>query len=123
MMIMNPINMEVYEVAQKEIAYAKLFPYILEDFITRKDAIKMMTASNLPVNTAVNTSVNTFVSGTAGSFPVVATGAGSGTGKGTGQTTPVYNGSAPTPQSIAMKAEKQAIVNSGGAATRAALEG
>ena len=113
MMILNPIDNEVYEVAQKEIGYAKLFPYILEDFVTRKDIAKMMQPANLTVNTAVQT----ILAGAAGTFALV----GTGQGTGTGLVNTLYKCQTPAPDSIAMKATKKIIVDSGGKAAAAAI--
>lgn len=113
MMILSPIDDQVYEAAQKQIGYAKLFPYILADFATRKDVALMMKPSNLPVSTAVNT----VVAGLAAAVPVV----GTGLGKGTGTTIPIYTCQTPSPASAADKAIKEGIVNSGGVATKAAI--
>lgn len=113
MMILSPIDDQVYEAAQKEIGYAKLFPYILADFVTRKDVAQMMQPTNLPVNT----NVNTVLAGTAGPTPLT----GTGIGKGTGVTSAVYTCQNPAPASVALKAVKESIVSSGGIATSAAL--
>lgn len=113
MMILNPMDDQVYEAAQKEIGYAKLFPYILEDFVTREDIAMMMKPSNLPVST----SVNTILAGAAPSGPVTGTGIGSGNGV----TSPVYICKQPAPASIALKATKVGVVNSGGAVTSIAI--
>lgn len=121
MMILTPLDDQIYEVAQKEIGYAKLFPYILEDFISRKDAKEMMNSSNLPVSTMVSTQVNTILAGAAGPYPLLGTGIGSGNGSGNGQALPIYNGSFPTPASKAMEIQKEAIVNAGGNASSKAI--
>jgi hypothetical protein len=115
MMVLSPINQELYDKVQVEIGYAKLFKHILEDFITRKDMMQILIPSNIPVTT----NVNTFVAGTAGPYPVV----GKGTGSGSGVANAAYKGETPSPGSIAMKTEKEAIVKAGGITTKQAIGG
>lgn len=113
MMIFNPLDEEVYEEAQVEIGYCKLFPHLLKDFITRKDMEQIMRPANLPCTTTVNT----VVSGSAGPVPV----AGTGLGQGRGQTSPGYIGQTPSAGSKILEQQKEAIKNAGGTATAAAL--
>lgn len=112
-MVLAPLDQRVYEKAQVEIGYCKLFPHILEDFVTRKDMAQIIRSDNLPTSTNVIVPIN----GLAGTIPV--TGTANGPAQGTVQ--PVYNGSIPSPASVAMKVEKEAIKNAGGTATSAAL--
>jgi hypothetical protein len=93
-----------YEVAQVQIGYCKLFPLIMEDFLTREDAKIMMGASNLSVSSIVNTAVQVVIP------------AGSGTGVGGFNTTvqATYKGGMPQAPSHALAEEKRAIKNAGG---------
>jgi hypothetical protein len=106
MMTFSPIDDALYEEAQVQIGYCKLFPLILEDFITRKDAAEMMKASNLPFTSTVATT------GTSAAQ----------TGVGIGQVSPIYNGSFDTPGSKLLAAQKEAIKDAGGKSTKAVLD-
>jgi hypothetical protein len=120
MMVLSAIDDEAYEVAQVEISYCKLFPQLIEDFITRKDAAEMMKASNLPFTSTVSTNPGQAVQ--------VAVPAGSGTtvspgtGSGTGQVSPVYNGSSQTTATKLLAKQKEAIKDAGGQATKAVVD-
>jgi hypothetical protein len=106
----GPLNQETYDEAATFITFAKLFPYILEYFVSREDAKQMMLTSNLSVSTTV-----TVNPGQAVSAPPP-TGVGStvspGTGSGVGQVTPSYDGSyahaASEPVKVKVKAKKEA---------------
>lgn len=110
MMVLSPIDDAQYDEAAVQISYCKLFPLIMEDFLTRKDSAEMMKSSNLPVSTSVQT--------------IVATSTDSGTGKGTGsgQTTPAYTGTTPTAGTRVLAKEKEVIKNAGGKVTDAVLQ-
>lgn len=73
---------ERYDVAGNNILYGKLFDKLVEDFLTREDAKKMMEATNLSVSTTVMTGVQV----------VIPAGTGTGTGTGNGQVTATYKG-------------------------------
>ena len=107
MFALSPLNEELFDELQVRIGYCKMFPHIVEDFVTRKDAAVMMVPSNLPVNTTVNT-------GVVGTLTPPTTVAGTGVGKGSGATTPAYKGDTLLPADELLKQEKQAIVNAGG---------
>ena len=120
MMAFEPINEEIYDNVATFITYAKVFPYILDHFVTRKDAKQMMMPSNLPVNTTV-----TVMPGQAVQVAVPA-GTGStvspGTGKGTGNTSPIYDGSFKLPTDEIKAKQKQAIKDAGGETVDAVLD-
>ena len=122
MMVMSPIDDSLYEEAQVEIGYCKLFPKILEDFITRKDAEKMMEASNLPFTSTVTTNPGQAVATTGTAAAQTGVTAAPGTGTGLGQVSPIYNGSFKTPASEILAAEKEAIKDAGGKTTKAVLD-
>lgn len=116
MMVIDSINLDAYDTYQVEIGYYKLFPLIMEDFVTRKDAKQMMLPSNLPVNTTVNVMPGQAVT-TAGG-PTAQSGStispGSGTGSGTAQ--PAYDGSFPHAETQLLKQEIKAKKEAGGVA-------
>lgn len=95
-----------YDTLATQISYCKLFPYILEDFLTRADCKEMMRSSNLPVSTQVNTIVTT------------STDAGTGIGKGSGTASPAYAGQEPLAGSLRLKKEKEAIRRAGGVSSK-----
>jgi len=119
MMIFNPIDDQVYDESATLIIYCKLFKHILDDFITRDDAIEMMKSSNLPVNT------NVVVNAGQGVSVAVLAGTGStvspGKGTGTGNAQPIYDGRNKLPADEAKAKEKDAIKDAGGQATDAVL--
>jgi len=53
MMIWSPMDEQVYDQKATGIIYGKLFPYIMEDFLTRLDSVSMMAINNLPVTVAI----------------------------------------------------------------------
>lgn len=110
MMVFSPISEADYEESAIQITYCKLFPLMMEDFLTRKDSQSMMRSTNLPVTTTVNTVVTT------------STDAGTGLGQGSGQAAPAYTGSTPTAATRLLAKEKEAIKNAGGIATEAVLQ-
>jgi hypothetical protein len=83
---------EQYDMSSKQITYGKLIDLLVEDFLTREDAKKMMESSNLPVNTTLQVNPGIAISGAAGSFPVSGATASPGTGSGTGQVSATYKG-------------------------------
>jgi hypothetical protein len=90
MMVFEPINEEIYDKTATFITYAKIFPHLLEDFITREDAKEMMAPQNLPVTTDVTVNPGQAVQ--------VAVPAGTGStvspakGIGQGRSLPIYKG-------------------------------
>lgn len=110
------MSAELYDVAAVHIIYAKLLDKLVEDFLTRADAQKMMLASNL----SVNTKVNTILSGAAGPVPVT----GTGTGVGNGQVVASYQGdyTQRSAGTYAMVAKRQAEKLAGTASTEGTLE-
>ena len=121
MMTFSPLNDVTYETAQKEIGYGKLFPYILEDFVTRKDMMNIMRPDNLPVNTTLAVTPGQAVTGTAAAGAVAAATVSPGSGTGSGVVTPVYIGEQPSPASAPLTAKEKAVVDGGGRAAGAAL--
>lgn len=119
MLEFSQIDDSAYDEAQTKIAYCKLFPLMLEDFVTRLDSAAMLSPSNLPFVSTVTVNPGQAVQ------VAVPAGTGSsvspGTGAGTGQVTPVFNGKNPHPSTNALKAQKEAIEKAGGAATDAVL--
>lgn len=114
MMEMSSIDLEQYDLVATKITYYKLFPYIMDDFVTREDSKQMLKSSNLPVTTNVTTLVNTAVQV---AIPAgTGTGMGKGTGSGTGRSSPIYNGSTPSAGSFAKKSEYKAKEEAGGVA-------
>jgi hypothetical protein len=97
MLTFSPLDPKVYLEAATNMTYYRLFPLMMEDFITRADMQELLIATNLIVN------------GTAGPFPVVAT------------VQPIQNGSAPGIGSQGLKASKEAKKQAGGAAINASL--
>jgi hypothetical protein len=119
MMTFSPINDQVYDTSATQITYCKLFPLMLEDFVTRIDAKQMMDVGNLPVTTSVVVKPGQAVQ--------VAYPAGTGSTVSpasvdcTGNTKPIYNGSTKLPGDEALAKQKQAIKNAGGQATQGVL--
>lgn len=110
MMMISEIDEEQFETFANVTIYGKLFPNILEDFVTRADLKMALQSSNLPVTTNVSTLVNTTVQV---AVPAgTGTGLGKGTGSGQGQVNAVYVGDTPSPESKLLeqrrKAEKEA---------------
>ena len=95
MMVMEPLNEESFDQTATFITYAKIFPYILSHFVTRKDAKQMMSTGNLSVNT--NVSINSDAT----------------TGTGTGRVKSAYDGTYPNAESETLKAEIKAKKESG----------
>ena len=112
MMVFSPLDEEEYDSIARKMTYWKIFEYILEDFVSRKDAKEMMKSSNLPVSTTVSTTVNTVV---AVSPPTgTGTGVGAGNGSGSGNTQPIYVGETATPGSVSLKEQHERELESGG---------
>lgn len=110
MLALSGLDEEQFDSAAGIITYGKLFPKILDDFVTREDLKMALKSSNLPVTTNVSTLVNTAVQVV---IPAgTGTGIGKGTGSGQGQVSPIYLGDYASPGSQLLKqrreAEKQA---------------
>jgi len=88
------LNERVYEKLMREIGYAKLFPLILEDFVTRADLSMALMQTNM------------IVSGTAGQLPV------------TGVVNCPFKADTPSPKSIALRAKYTAKQNGGNVAEK-----
>jgi hypothetical protein len=120
MMTFSPIDDQSYDVAATQIAYCKMFPHMVEDFITREDAKEMMKMSNLPVTTEVQVNPGQAVS------VVVPAGTGSttspGKGKGDGNVKANYDGGVKIAADEALIKEKQAIKDAGGTATTKVID-
>jgi hypothetical protein len=121
MMVFEPINEEVYDKAATFIAYAKIFPHLLKDFITREDAKKMMDSQNLPVTTEVTVNPGQAVQ------VAVPAGTGSTTspakGTGQGRSLPIYNGSFASAGSKILEKKVKAKKELGGASIEGLTEG
>lgn len=119
MLEFSQIDDSAYDEAATQITYCKLFPLMIEDFISRLDAKQMMLPSNLPFRSAVTVNPGQAVQ------VIVPAGTGSsispGTGTGTGQVTPPFDGSMKHPTNNALIAQKKAIKDAGGNATDAVL--
>lgn len=113
MLAFTELDDEQFDSASGIITYGKLFPKILDDFITREDLKMALKSSNLPVSTNVSTIANTVVTGVAGAIPVTGTGVGPGSGSGTGQVSPIYVGDQPSPASQLLKQRREAEKRAG----------
>jgi len=120
MMQFSKVPDDAYEEAANQIIYCKLFPLLLKDFVTRRDAEQLMLPSNLPVNTQVTVIPG---QGVQVAFPA---GTGStatpGQGKGTGTVSPPFNASVPHPNNQALSTEKELIKNGGGRTVKTILD-
>jgi hypothetical protein len=122
MMVFSQIDESLYEEAQVQIGYCKLFPHMVKDFITRKDAAKMMEPSNLPFTSTVTVGPGQVVATTGTSAAQAGSTTTPGSGKGIGQVSPIYNGSFKIPADEILAKEKEVIKNAGGRATKAVLD-
>jgi hypothetical protein len=113
MMTYAPIDEAAYEKAAIEISYAKMFPLMVEDFLTRHDCKEMMAESNLIVTVQAGQAVTTTGSPSAQS--------GSTVSPGQGQVKASYKGGNKRGGTVAEEQEKKAIVEGGGIATGSAL--
>jgi len=120
MMVIDEINQEAYDTYQVEIGYYKLFPLLLGDFVTRKDAKQMMLPSNLPVQTSVTVNPGQAVQVAVPAGTGSTTSPAAGNGQGTVQ--PTYNGSTPHAESQVLKAEIEAKKRAGGVAVDSLTE-
>ena len=115
MMAFEPMNEETYETAATFITYAKLFPYIMDDFVTRDDSKEMMGKSNLPVNINAGQAVNTTGSPAAQ--------AGFTVSPGSGLAQPIYDGSFPSPGTKVLEQKIKAKKEAGGATVSGLTKG
>lgn len=119
MMILNELDQEAYNRSATIITYCKLFPLIIQDFVTRIDAKKMMDPKNLPLTTDVVVNPGQGVTGT---LTLPAAVAGStvtpGKGKGTGRVIPPYKGDYLLPDDQALKENKKKQQEAGGIAVK-----
>lgn len=120
-MAFEPINEEIYDETATFITYAKIFPYIMDHFVTRKDARQMMLPSNLPVKTTVTVmpgqAVQVVVPAGTGSTTSPATGNGQGTAQ------PSYDGSYANAESQLLKQEIKAKKEAGATTVTGLTEG
>lgn len=96
---LDALNEGLYDEVATQITYCKLFPLIMEDFLTRSDCKDIMTATNLIVNTTIAGSVS---------------GPGNVTGTGLGVVNAKYAGNTPNPGTMVLRSEKQALQDAGG---------
>lgn len=118
MMVIDSIDQEAYETFQVEIGYYKLFPLIMEDFVTRKDAKQMMLPSNLVVNTQLNVMPGQAVATAGGPTAQTGSTVSPGQGTGTGTVQPTYDGSFPHGETQALKVQIKAKKEAGGVAVQ-----
>ena len=111
MLVLSAIDERAYDIAQVQIGYCKLFPLIVQDFITRQDLMKILTPDNLPVTVNPGQGVSV----------VVPAGTGSTVSPGTGIVSPIYTGQTLSPGSVALSRQKEVIKNSGGATVSSLL--
>jgi hypothetical protein len=98
MLTFTPLNQKVYLEAATKMTYFRLFPLIMEDFVTRADMKELLIASNL------------IVTGQVGPAPITG-----------GVCQPIQNGSSPGAGSQLLKQSKEAKKQAGGAAINEAL--
>ena len=111
MLAFSALDDEQFDSAAGVITYGKLFPKILDDFVTREDLKMALKSANLPVSTNVSTLVNTVVQV---AIPAgTGTGVGPGNGTGTGQVSPIYVGDSPSPGSQLLKQRREAEKKAG----------
>jgi len=120
MFAFSQIAEDAYDTAATQITYCKLFPLMIEDFVTRKDAEQMMAANNLPFQSQVIVNPGQAVQ------VVVPAGTGStaspGVGSGKGMVSPIFTGGQKHPSNAILLAEKKAIKESGGRAATAVAD-
>jgi hypothetical protein len=122
MMVMDGIDLEAYDTYQVEIGYYKLFPHIMKDFVTRKDAKQMMTPNNLIVNTDIAVTPGQAVSTTGSPTAQAGSTVSPGKGTGLGKVNPIYNGGFPHAESQTLKAEIKLKKEAGGVAVTSLTE-
>ncbi len=114
MMVFSPISDQAYDDAANVITYCKLFPLMIEDFLTRLDSKEMMLSTNLIVQVDAGQAV-----ATAGG-PTAQT--GSTVSPAQGRVNPIYMGDFKKPGTVSLAQEKKAIKEAGGQATGSVLE-
>lgn len=115
-MVFEAMNEEAYDISATYITYAKIFPHILDHFLTRKDAAQMMKPNNLPVNTTVTVNPGQNVTVVLATGAGATTAPGSGTGSGTVQVS--YDGSYAHADSQVLKTEVKTRKEAGGGAVK-----
>ena len=121
-MVIVPMDQVMYEEFMMEVSYAKLLPFIMEDFISRADAKQMMNSSNLAVKTTVAVNPGQIVATTG--TPVAQSGSTTSPGKGDGigKVTAAYTGSSKLPADQALLKKAEATIISGSAGTDALVK-
>jgi len=114
MMTFSQIDDSLYDKVATEITYYKLFPLMMEDFLTRVDSNEMMAATNLIVQTDAGQNVATTGS------PAAQT--GFTTSPGQGRVTPPYTGSYKKAATITLAERKKALKEAGGTATEGIVD-
>ena len=114
MMVFSPINDQTYEDAANQIAYCKLFPYIIEDFLTRLDCGEMMKSTNLITQVDAGQAVATTGNSAAHTGTTVS--------PGQGRVSPLYIGDFKRAGTINLAKQKEAIKEAGGQATQSVLD-
>jgi len=102
------LNDQLYETSASYITYAKIFPHIMADFLTRQDAKFLVASSNIVVTVNPGQAVTT--TGT----PVAQ--AGATISPGTGLSTFVYMGDVPTAGTKLLEASVKVRKEAGGLA-------
>ena len=108
-----PLDQEAFDKAATYVTFAKVFPHILELFVSRADAKEMMKSDNL--NVTVNP--GQVVSTSGGPTSQV----GSTVSPGMGKVLAVYNGGQSHPASKIVEQEVEAKKNAGGTAIEGSL--
>lgn len=98
MLVFTPLDPKVYLQAATNMTYYRLFPLLMEDFVTRADMKQLMMPTNLLIASAM-----------AGPVPV------------TGTVQPIFTGDMPLPGSYTLLAQIELKKQSGGVAIDAAL--
>lgn len=114
MMVFSPINDQAYDEAATQITYCKLFPLMVEDFLTRLDSKEMMMSTNLIVQVDPGQAVTTTGGPTAQS--------GSTVSPAQGRVNPTYLGDYKKPGTMSLIEEKKAIEEAGGKAASSVLD-
>lgn len=113
-MVFSKIDESAYDEAQVVISYCKLFPFIVEDFLSRLDCNQMM----IPTNLIAQVDAGQLVA-TAGS-PTAQT--GSTVSPGQGRVNPLYRGDFQKSGTKALAKQKKALKEAGGIATQNVLD-
>ena len=114
MLVFAPLDLQVIDDFQTKVTYYKLFPLIVQDFLTRLDSKQMMSSDNLNVLVNAGQSVSVQV----GPAP----GTGSTSSPGSGNVLPVYNGSFKNAQTVAYEQQVKAAKEAGSASVESAKQ-